>query len=58
MRLAKALHVSLELLVLDEIERGPSDYLLFGMWQDRDDLGDVEAHVRELRAPRYNLDGS
>ncbi len=31
---------------------------LFGMWQDRDDLGDVDAHVRELRAPRYNLDGS
>lgn len=31
---------------------------LFGMWQDRDDLGDVEAHVRGLRAPRYNLDGS
>lgn len=43
----------------DEPEASPlASNPLFGMWQDRDDLGDVEAHVRELRTPRYHLDGS
>lgn len=32
--------------------------LLFGMWRDREDMANVERHVRELRAPRYNPDGS
>lgn len=32
--------------------------LLFGIWRDRDDIADVEAYVRQLRAPRYNPDGS
>ena len=32
--------------------------LLFGMWRDREDMVDVEGYVRELRAPRYNPDGS
>jgi hypothetical protein len=32
--------------------------LLFGMWRDREDMADVEAYVRKLRAPRYNRDGS
>ena len=27
--------------------------LLFGMWRDRDDMADVEAYVRKLRAPRF-----
>ena len=26
---------------------------LFGMWRDREDMADVEAYVRELRAPRF-----
>ncbi len=26
---------------------------LFGMWQDRTELSDVEAYVRKLRAPRF-----
>lgn len=30
----------------------------FGLWRDRDDIADVEAHVRGLRASRFNLDGS
>lgn len=25
---------------------------LFGMWQDREEMADVEAYVRKLRAPR------
>ena len=32
--------------------------LLFGMWRDRDDMADVDAYIRELRAPRFNADGS
>lgn len=30
----------------------------FGIWRDREDMADVAAYVRELRAPRYNRDGS
>ncbi len=26
---------------------------LFGMWQDREEMVDVEAYVRTLRAPRF-----
>lgn len=35
-----------------------ADNPLFGMWRDREDVADVAAYARELRAPRYNLDGS
>ena len=35
-----------------------ADNPLFGMWQDREDVADVAAYARRLRAPRYNLDGS
>ena len=30
----------------------------FGIWRDREDMADVEAYIRKLRAPRYNRDGS
>lgn len=30
-----------------------ADDPLFGMWHDREDMADVEAYVRKLRAPRY-----
>ena len=26
---------------------------LFGRWRDREDIADVEAYVRKLRAPRF-----
>mgnify|MGYP003415548705 CR=1 FL=1 len=26
---------------------------LFGMWQDREEMADVEAYMRKLRAPRF-----
>ena len=29
----------------------------FGIWRDRDDLADVDAYVRKIRAPRYGRDG-
>ena len=30
-----------------------SDDPLFGMWRDREEMADVEAYVRKLRAPRF-----
>lgn len=30
----------------------------FGIWRDREDMPDVAAYLRSLRAPRYNRDGS
>lgn len=30
----------------------------FGIWQDRADMTDVDGFLRNLRAPRYNRDGS
>ena len=30
-----------------------ADDPLFGMWRDREDMADVAAYVRKLRAPRY-----
>ncbi len=31
---------------------------LFGMWRDREDMADVAGYVRELRASRFNGDGT
>ena len=41
-----------------EAKHGDAIDLLFGMWRDREDMVDVEAYVRKLRAPRYNRDGT
>lgn len=30
----------------------------FGIWRDREDIDDMAAYLRKLRAPRYNRDGS
>lgn len=30
----------------------------FGIWRDREDMADMEAYLRKVRAPRYNRDGS
>jgi len=30
----------------------------FGIWRDRDDMADVQAYTRRIRAPRFNRDGS
>ena len=30
----------------------------FGIWHDREDMADVQAYVRRLRASRFNRDGS
>jgi hypothetical protein len=30
----------------------------FGIWRDREDMADVQAYIRRMRAPRFNRDGS
>ena len=30
----------------------------FGIWRDREDMADVAAYIRRIRAPRFNRDGS
>lgn len=37
----------------DEAAKEQAGDPLFGMWRDREDMADVEAYVRKLRAPRY-----
>ncbi|MGQ0711716.1 MAG: hypothetical protein ACT4NV_18430 [Rhodoferax sp.] len=39
---------------LESIQANP----LFGMWAQRDDMQDVAAHVRRLRAPRLPQDAA
>jgi hypothetical protein len=36
------------------LEKNP----MFGMWRDREDVADVPAYVRSIRASRFNDDGS
>ena len=31
---------------------------LFGMWRDREDMADVSGYIRQVRATRFNADGS
>ena len=40
------------------VEAFVTDDPAFGIWRDRDDMADVAAYVRKLRAPRYQRDGS
>ena len=35
-----------------------SDDPLFGMWRDREDMADIAAYVRRIRASRFNPDDS
>ena len=39
-------------------EEFTTDDPAFGIWRDREDMADVAAHVRKIRQPRYNRDGS
>ena len=36
----------------------PTDDPTFGMWGDREDMADVAAYIRRIRAPRFTRDGS
>ncbi len=35
-----------------------TDDPLFGMWRDREDMADVPGYIRQIRASRYNDDGT
>lgn len=39
-------------------EEFTTDDPAFGIWRDREDMNDVSTHVRHIRAPRFNRDGS
>lgn len=58
MRLHAAAHACVTVRIEEEAEsRGVAatenaENPLFGMWQDREEMADVEAYVRKLRAPR------
>ncbi len=39
-------------------EEFTTDDPAFGIWRDREDMADVAAYMRKLRAPRYNRSGS
>lgn len=57
MRLRAAANACVTVRIEEEAEsRGAAtenaENPLFGMWQDREEMADVEAYVRKLRAPR------
>jgi hypothetical protein len=49
--------VRIEAETMPATEQVPEEFTTddpaFGIWRDREDMTDVEAHVRKLRAPRY-----
>ncbi|QHI98359.1 hypothetical protein GT347_10355 [Xylophilus rhododendri] len=47
--------VRIEAEPTSDIQSGPelADDPLFGMWRDREDMGDVAAYIRSSRAPRF-----
>ncbi len=47
-----------EVLAAAPNEQFVTDDPAFGIWRDREDMDDVAAYVRKLRAPRYSRDGS
>lgn len=58
-RLPAAPNVRVTVRIEEEAERPAlSDNPLFGMWQHREDVADVATFARQLRAPRYKLNGA
>ncbi|MET3109254.1 hypothetical protein AAKU67_004167 [Oxalobacteraceae bacterium GrIS 2.11] len=57
-RLPVAAHSRVTVRIEEEPEAAStasvSDNPLFGLWQDRDDLTDVETYARQSRAPRHH----
>ena len=47
---------SIERLVREAFRKAAEEEIddpLFGMWRNREDMADVQAYVRKLRAPRF-----
>jgi len=64
-RLTESASATVTVRIEEEAQKLPStagefvtDDPAFGIWRDREDMSDVAAHLRKLRAPRYNRDGS
>lgn len=56
-RLPTASNMRVTVRIEEELESEPAsaaanDNPLFGMWRDREDMADVAAYARQLRAPR------
>ena len=45
-------------IATDAVEEFVTDDPAFGIWRDRQDMNDVQAYIRRLRASRFNRDGS
>lgn len=64
-RLAHSASATVTVRIEEEARKPPfaagefaTDDPAFGIWRDRDDMNDVAAYLRSLRAPRYHRDGS
>jgi hypothetical protein len=66
-RLAKPADARVTVRIEDELVRHqartprktaaePIEDPAFGIWRDREDMADVEAYLRRIRAPRYDRD--
>jgi len=66
-RLARPADVRVTVRIEDELVRHetrtprktvaePIEDPAFGIWRDREDMTDVEAYLRRIRAPRYGRD--
>jgi hypothetical protein len=51
-------HVTVRIEAEAEAGAAFSDDPLFGMWRDRQDMADVAAYIRRIRASRFNPDDS
>jgi hypothetical protein len=58
LNLAQDARVTIRIDSETEPQTALADNPLFGMWQDREDIADVQAFARRLRAPRWDIDGS
>lgn len=62
-KLAKGGSTLVTVRIEEEVQAAPpaiytTDDPAFGIWRNREDMADAAAHVREIRQPRYNRDGS
>ena len=63
-KLAESAHAHVTVRIEEEAQAAATaeefvtDDPAFGIWRDREDMADVAAYMRKLRAPRYNRDGS
>ncbi len=63
-KLAQSAHAHVTVRIEEEVQAAApvqgfvTDDPAFGIWRDRDDMADVAAYMRKLRAARYNRDGS